>query len=169
MRQGFNWSLLDRYNLYSMLYTAGRDIIGKKMPVTALHQHLSSHIKSILPVKVTRRQYDPTQARGFPYMGGLYDSDADNAGKNRFISIILAYNPLDKEVRITEYVGLNCVLYLPIPSYTKLSICASIAVDISKTFQDMKVPLIIANKGWIKSTMPTEMKWVRLVLTSLVI
>ena len=103
MRQGFNWSLLDRYNLYSMLYTAGRDIIGKKMPVTTLHNHLSSHIKSILPVKVMRRQYDPTQARGFPYMGGLYDGEADNQGKNRFISIILAYNPLDKEVRITEY------------------------------------------------------------------
>jgi len=103
MRQSFNWSLLDRYNLYSMLYTAGRDIIGKKMLVTTLHKHLSNHIKSTLPVKVIRRQEDPTQSRGFPYVGGLYDSEADSSGKSRFISIIFAYHPEDKEVRITEY------------------------------------------------------------------
>jgi hypothetical protein len=86
-----------------MLYRAGRDIIGKKIPVNTLHKHLSNHIKSNLPVKVTRRQFDPTQTRGFPYMGGLYDSEADVAGKSRFISIILAYHPDDKEVRITDY------------------------------------------------------------------
>jgi hypothetical protein len=38
MRQDFNWSQLDRNNLYSMLYTAGVDIVGKKMPVKTLHQ-----------------------------------------------------------------------------------------------------------------------------------
>jgi len=30
MREDFNWSQLDRNNLYSMLYSAGRDIVGKK-------------------------------------------------------------------------------------------------------------------------------------------
>jgi hypothetical protein len=103
MREDFNWSLLNRNSLYSMLYRAGRDIIGKKIPVDTLHKYLSNHIKSNLPVKVMRRQFDPTQTRGFPYMGGLYDGEADNAGKSRFISIILAYHPDDTEVRITDY------------------------------------------------------------------
>ena len=33
MRESFNWSQLDRNNLYSMLYSAGRDIVGRKIPV----------------------------------------------------------------------------------------------------------------------------------------
>jgi hypothetical protein len=57
MRQDFNWSQLDRNNLYSMLYTAGADIVGKKMPVKTLHQRLSSHIKSCLPVSIKKLQY----------------------------------------------------------------------------------------------------------------
>lgn len=103
MRRAFNWSLLDRYNLYSMLYTAGREIIGKKIPVSVLHKYLSNHIKSKLPVKVIKTLGDQNQTRGFPYMGGLYESEADRRGKHRFISIILCYHPQDTEVKITEY------------------------------------------------------------------
>ena len=49
MRKDFNWSQLDRLNLYNMLYTAGSGIVGKKMPVKTLHKRLSAHIKSCLP------------------------------------------------------------------------------------------------------------------------
>jgi hypothetical protein len=81
MRQDFNWSQLDRNNLYSMLYQAGTDIVGKKLPVKTLHQRLSAHIKSCLPVSVKKWQYDGKQDRGFPYMGGSYDSGLDRKGK----------------------------------------------------------------------------------------
>ena len=103
MRQDFNWSQLDRVSLYKMLYTAGADIVGKKMPVKILHKRLSAHIKSCLPVSVKKWQYDAKQDRGFPYMGGAYDSVADKKGKKKFIEIVLSYNPLDSEVFITKY------------------------------------------------------------------
>jgi hypothetical protein len=103
MRQDFNWSQLDRDNLYSMLYSAGRDIVGKKTPVKLLHKHLGSHIKSCLPVSIKKWQYDPKQDRGFPYIGGSYDSVKDTTGKKRFIEIVLSYHPADKEVKISEY------------------------------------------------------------------
>ena len=61
MRQDFNWSQLDRNRLYSMLYSAGSDIVDKKMPVKLLHKRLSAHIKSCLPVSVKKWQYDAKQ------------------------------------------------------------------------------------------------------------
>ena len=61
MRQDFNWSQLDRVSLYNMLYSAGGDIVDKKMPVKTLHQRLSRHIKSCLPVSVKKWQYDAKQ------------------------------------------------------------------------------------------------------------
>lgn len=103
MRKEFNWSLLDRNNLYSMLYSAGQDFVGRKVPLTALHRNLSKHIKSKLPVSIKKQQYDPTQDRGFPYMGGSYDSVLDKRGKKRFIEVVLSYHPKDQEVKITEY------------------------------------------------------------------
>lgn len=103
MRKGFNWSLLDRNNLYSMLYRAGSDIVGRKVPLNTLHRKLSSHIKANLPVSIKKQQYDPTQDRGFPYMGGTYDSILDKKGKKRFIEVVLSYHPKDTEVKITEY------------------------------------------------------------------
>jgi hypothetical protein len=103
MRQDFNWSQLDRNSLYSMLYSAGNDIVGRKMPVKTLHRRLSSHIKSRLPVMVRKWQYDQKQDRGFPYIGGSYDSGLDRGGKQKFIEVVLSYNPLDTEARITKY------------------------------------------------------------------
>ena len=103
MRQDFNWSQLNRNNLYSMLYQAGADIIGKKMPIKLLHKRLGTHIKSCLPVSIKKWQYDTKQDRGFPYMGGSYDSDLDKKGKKNFIEVVLSYHPNDQEVRITRY------------------------------------------------------------------
>jgi hypothetical protein len=103
MRKGFNWSQLDRSNLYNMLYQAGRDFVGQKIPINKLHGHLSAHIKNNLPVSIKKQQNDPTQDRGFPYLGGAYDSVLDKQGKKRFIEVLLSYHPNDCEVRITEY------------------------------------------------------------------
>ena len=103
MRKDFNWSLLDRDNLYSMLYSAGRDIVGKKFAVKDLQKLLSTHIKSHLPVKVVRKQNDHTQKRGLIYMGGAYYSDYDKNYYTRFIEIVLSYHPLDNVIKLTEY------------------------------------------------------------------
>jgi hypothetical protein len=103
MRREFNWSQLDRNNLYSMLYTAGRDVVGERIAIPQLQKHLSRHIKQHLPVKVVRRQQDSKQTRGLVYMGGTYYSDLDQQGRSRFMEIVLSYHPRDAEVKLTEY------------------------------------------------------------------
>lgn len=103
MRKDFNWSQLNRYNLYSMMYSAGSDIVGQKMPVKLLHKRLGSHIKSCLPVSIKKWQYDAKQDRGFPYMGGSYDSVLDRKGNKRFVEVVLSYHPADTEIKITKY------------------------------------------------------------------
>ena len=103
MRESFNWSLLDRNNLYSMLYSAGRDIIGKKLPVGLLQKTLSSFIKSALPVKVVRRRNDSKHDPKLVYMGGTYYSDLDKKKKKRFMEVVLSYHPTTEEIKITEY------------------------------------------------------------------
>ena len=103
MRESFNWSQLDRDNLYSMLYSVGRDIVGKKMPVGVLQKTLSSHIKSNLPVKVVRAQKDRKHNTKLVYMGGTYYSDLDKKKKKRFMEIVLSYHPEAEEIKMTEY------------------------------------------------------------------
>lgn len=103
MRESFNWSLLDRDNLYSMLYSARSNVVGQKMSLKLFHKRLSSHIKSCLPVNIKKWQYDYKQARGFPYMGGSYDSVQDRRGQKKFIEIVLSYHPDDQEVCVTDY------------------------------------------------------------------
>ena len=102
MSKPFNWSLLDRYNLHTMLYSAGKYLIGKKLAVVDLQKIISTHIKSNLPVKVVRRQGDTTQKRGKIYMGGTYYSYYD-AEDRLHIEIVLSYHPDDKFIRMTEY------------------------------------------------------------------
>ena len=103
MRESFNWSQLDRDNLYTMLYTAGRDVVGKKLPVNALQKHISSYIKSNLPVRVVRIKNNKKQKPNTVYMGGAYYSDLDRHQRNRFIEIVLSYHPDTKAIRITDY------------------------------------------------------------------
>lgn len=103
MRKDFNWSLLNRDNLYSILYNAGKDIVGKKLPVKDLQKLISAHIKANLPVKVIRKHNDASQKPGMIYMGGTYYSDYDKSQNNRFIEIVLSYHPDDETLKITEY------------------------------------------------------------------
>jgi len=102
MRKSFNWSLLDRNNLYSMLYSAGREFVGQRVSTAELHKYLSSHIKSRLPVgvrKLTDSKYDTKLL----YMGGAYYGDLDRKKHKRFIEVVLGYNPKIKEIKITNY------------------------------------------------------------------
>jgi hypothetical protein len=85
-----------------MLYSAGRDIVGRKIPVGLLQKKLSSHIKSKLPVKVVRVARDAKHNPKLVYMGGTYYSYND-ADDKRHIEIVLSYHPEDKFIRMTEY------------------------------------------------------------------
>jgi hypothetical protein len=102
-KNDFDWSLLTKRNLYSMMYSAGKDIVGKKRSVTVIQKHISNHLKSHLPIKVIKRQNDFSQKRGLAYLGGAYYSEYDKNNWGRYIEIVLCYHPLDDRIRLTEY------------------------------------------------------------------
>jgi hypothetical protein len=111
-KNDFNWSLLTKRNLYSMMHSAGKDIVGKKLSVAVIQKHISNHLKSNLPIKVTKRQTDFSQKQGLTYLGGAYYSDYDKNNWGRCIEIIFCYHPLDKHLHLTEYRWQNmCALF----------------------------------------------------------
>jgi hypothetical protein len=89
-RQAFNWSLLDRDTLYSMLYSLKPEIVDRRLPIGEITKLLSKHIKSHLPVKVRSSRYKPVKA-GELWVGGAYYSHLDKAKKKRFIEVELAF------------------------------------------------------------------------------
>lgn len=101
-RNSFNWSLLDRFALYSMLYSIQSKIVDKKLTVDQLHKLMASHIKKHLPIKV-KLERDPNNDKGFVYVGGAYYSLKDKADQNRYIEILFSYNPAQKWFRLSRH------------------------------------------------------------------
>ena len=99
-RKPFNWSLLDRSSLYSMLYGLKPFVVGKTLPVKTIQKILSTHIKNYLPIRV-RMQQDPTHEKGLIYIGGAYYAYYDKQG-NRQIEINFSYKETDGCLKITE-------------------------------------------------------------------
>lgn len=89
-RQAFNWSLLDRNTLYSMLYRLKPEIVDKRLPIGEITSIMSKHIKAHLPIKVRSSRYKPVKP-GEVWIGGAYYSDDDKQGKKRFIEVELAF------------------------------------------------------------------------------
>jgi hypothetical protein len=101
-RKPFNWSQLTRGSLYSMLYKAGKDIVGKKLAVEDIQSILSKHIKKHIPIKVVSDR-DPVTAPGYIYVGGTYYSILDRKNRSRFLEVIFSYHLLDEHLKITQY------------------------------------------------------------------
>lgn len=99
-RKPFNWSLLDRSSLYSMLYGLKPFVVGKKLPVKTVQKLLSTHIKSYLPIRVTMTK-DPTHEKGLVYVGGAYYAYYD-LNDQRQIEITFSYKDTDASVRISD-------------------------------------------------------------------
>ena len=89
-RQAFNWSLLDRATLYSMLYELKSEIVDRRLPFGEITSIISKHIKAHLPVKVTSSRHKPVKP-GEVWIGGAYYSDYDDQGKKRFIEVELVF------------------------------------------------------------------------------
>lgn len=89
-RQAFNWSLLNRDTLYSMLYSLKPEIVDKRLPISEITGIVSKHIKAHLPIKIRSHRHRPVK-KGEVWIGGAYYSDDDKQGKKRFIEIELAF------------------------------------------------------------------------------
>lgn len=100
-RKPFNWSLLDRNILYSMLYELKPFVVGKRHCVKDLQKLLSDHIKWYLPVKVTMAR-DATHESGLVYIGGTYYSHYDIEGR-RQIEVVFSYKDTNKTIKLSEH------------------------------------------------------------------
>ena len=85
-RQAFNWSVLDRNTLYSMIYQLKSEIVDKRLPIGKITSIISKHVKAHLPIKIRSYRHKPVKA-GEVWVGGAYYSDYDSQGKKRFIEI----------------------------------------------------------------------------------
>jgi hypothetical protein len=101
-REAFNWSLLDRNMLYSMLYQLRTELVDKRLSFTQITRLISKHIKSHLPIKVISTRFKPVK-NGELWIGGCYYADYDMQGKQRFIEIQLAYPVNSNTMKISGY------------------------------------------------------------------
>lgn len=99
-RKPFCWNLLDRDNLYTMLYELKPYVVGRNLSVKELQKLLSDHIKWYLPLKV-KLDIDPSNDKGFVYIGGTYYADLDKA-KRRQVEVVFSYQDRNKTVKITD-------------------------------------------------------------------
>jgi len=101
-RTPFNWSLLDRDTLYSMLYELKSEIVDRRLPIGEITKLMSKHIKSHLPVKVTSSRHKPVK-KGELWIGGAYHSYFDKAGNKRFIEVELAFPTTAETMKTSLY------------------------------------------------------------------
>ena len=101
-RRAFNWSLLDRATLYSMLYELKSEIVDRRLPIGEITSIISKHIKARLPLKVTSGRHNPVK-KGEVWIGGAYHSYLDKAGNKRFIEVELAFPTTAETMKTSLY------------------------------------------------------------------
>lgn len=101
-RKSFNWSLLTRDVLYSMLNSIQGKIVDKRMSVEELHELMGKQIKRHLPIKV-RLDRDPKNDKGYVYVGGTYYSRPDQDQWGKYIEIIFSYNSDQKYLKLSRH------------------------------------------------------------------
>ena len=101
-RQAFNWSLLDRDILYSMLYELKPEIVDRRLPIGEITSIISKHVKQHLPVKIRSHRHKPVKP-GEVWIGGAYYSDDDKQGKKRFVEVELAFPTTANSMKTSLY------------------------------------------------------------------
>ena len=97
MSKSFNWSLLDRNMLSSMLLLAGPHIVTQRLTVDQIYKILSKHIKQYLPIKVTKA-FNPSQTPGYAYIGGTYYAGQDELNRIPIELVLSFHSPEDNVV-----------------------------------------------------------------------
>lgn len=96
-----NWSTLDRYYLYGLLNKLRSSIVGKTIGVHDLHSLIANHIKSTLPIRISKK-YDTEVKQGQVWIGGLYYSGLDQEYR-KAIEVTFNYHPGTTKLTITAY------------------------------------------------------------------
>lgn len=101
-RQAFNWSLLDRNVLYSMIYNLKSEIVDKRLSFGEITSIISKHVKAHLPLKITSSRHKPVKP-GEVWIGGAYHSYLDKAGNKRFIEVELSFPTTANTMKTSLY------------------------------------------------------------------
>lgn len=101
-RKAFNWSVLDRETLYSMLYKLKNEFVGKRLTIDEISSKISKHLKKHLPIRVTSERFKEAKDNEI-WIGGMYHSDYDNKGYSRFIEVQLAFPVETDFLKLTDY------------------------------------------------------------------
>lgn len=96
----FKWSDLTRGNIVEMLKPCGPLLVNQKLHTNEIQRIFSNHIKSHLPIKVTRDR-DIETDKGFIFVGGFYHGANDMKG-HQAIELLLSYNPLDQYLTLSR-------------------------------------------------------------------
>jgi hypothetical protein len=99
-RKPFNWSVLDRNNLYTMLYELKPSVVGRRIAIKDLQKLLAVHIKWHLPIKVTLKR-DLTHEKGLVYIGGAYYSGNDVENR-RHVEITFSYKDTNATIKLSD-------------------------------------------------------------------
>lgn len=98
-RSKFDWSLLDRKDLGRFIYLVNPELCDKRISVPKFHKIITKHLKSRLPVIITKK-IEKTARSNEIYVGGTYYRDFDKA-KRRCIEIVFFYSE-DKTITISK-------------------------------------------------------------------
>jgi hypothetical protein len=93
-RSKFDWSKLDRQGLYEFFSSIAPKLTNQEITIAKFHRILASHIKSQLPVIVTKTTGAEVEF-GWVYIGGTYYSDYDKE-KKECLELVLMYNPFEE-------------------------------------------------------------------------
>ena len=96
----FNWSSLDRLYLSKLLWEISNDIVGKSLLTTDLHSLMASHLRSNLPIRISK-SFNDKVALDYVYIGGLYYSDYDEDCK-KCIEITFSYNMFQESLKLSK-------------------------------------------------------------------
>ena len=98
-RSQFDWSLLDRKDLVRFFYLINSELCEKRLSISKFHKILSKHLKSKVPVIITKRIIKYGKQNEL-CVGGTYYSCSDKA-KKRCIEILLWYSA-DKTITLSK-------------------------------------------------------------------
>ena len=96
----FNWATLSRYDLFRGLNSLRSQVVDKPLSPHKLHQIFYTHIKSVLPIRITKK-IDPEVRKGEVWIGGMYHSDFDQEYR-KAIEVSFNYHPGDVRVVISS-------------------------------------------------------------------
>lgn len=97
----FNWSKLDRKQLFDIIYQAKSKIVNKDLTPSQLRNILNFYITKEIPVKI-KKKLNFSVRSGWIYVGGCYYSDSDRL-RQPCIEINFDYCPFDETICLSRY------------------------------------------------------------------